>query len=140
MTKRQIINGWQKITNTEITEDWATQATKNPDRYELKLLRIYQSYRTSLIPLHGKKSWGLLPSPLWKVLAWNLRKNSFTLVWKHILHVCQGYKDIWTRICFETIVIYFIAAQFWKYTKQIRNTLYTFFIKMHTECNEHHLN
>ena len=51
--------------------------------------------RTSLIPLHGRKSWGQLPSLRLKIegggkivlppfLALNLRKNFFTLVWKHI--------------------------------------------------------
>jgi hypothetical protein len=53
--------------------------------------------RTSLIPLHGQKSWGQLPSLLLKIeggivlhpfLALNLRKkNCFTLVWKHILSI-----------------------------------------------------
>ena len=57
--------------------------------------------RTSLIPLHGRKSWGQLPSLLLKIegggggkivlppfLALNLRKkNFFTLVWKHILSI-----------------------------------------------------
>ena len=54
--------------------------------------------RTSLIPLHGRKSWGQLLSLLFKImggggkivlphfLALDLRKrNCFTLVWKHIL-------------------------------------------------------
>jgi hypothetical protein len=37
----------------------------------------------------------------------------------------QGYRDILTRVCFEAIVTFlFIAAQFWKYTRQIRNTLF----------------
>jgi hypothetical protein len=53
--------------------------------------------RTSLIPLQGRKSWGQLPSLLLKIegggnnfapfLALNLRKNFFTLVWKHILSI-----------------------------------------------------
>jgi hypothetical protein len=55
--------------------------------------------RTSLIPLHGRKSWGKLPSLLLTIeggggnsfaplLALNLRKNTFfTLVWKHILSI-----------------------------------------------------
>ena len=57
--------------------------------------------RTSLIPLHGRKSWGQLPSLLLKIegggqnsfappplLALNLRKkNCFTLAWKHILSI-----------------------------------------------------
>ena len=52
---------------------------------------------TSLIPLQGRKSWGQLPSLLLKIegggnnfapfLALNLRKNFFTLVWKHILSI-----------------------------------------------------
>jgi hypothetical protein len=56
--------------------------------------------RTSLIPLHERKSWRQLPSLLLKIeggegkivlplfLALNLRKkNFFTLVWKHILSI-----------------------------------------------------
>jgi hypothetical protein len=31
MTKRQIFNGWQKIMNTQKTEDWDAQTTKNPN-------------------------------------------------------------------------------------------------------------
>jgi hypothetical protein len=71
--------------------------------------------RTSLKPHHGRKSWGQFPSLLLKIeggnsfapfLALNLRKKIFfTLVWKHIYcPFSQGYKDIWTRVCFETIV------------------------------------
>ena len=36
MTKRQIFNGWQKITNTQKTEDWDAQTTKNPNWHELR--------------------------------------------------------------------------------------------------------
>ena len=52
--------------------------------------------RTSLIPLHGRKSWGPLPSlplkiegggnsfaPLFGIKF--KKKNCFTIVWKHIL-------------------------------------------------------
>ena len=55
MTKRQIFNGWQKITNTQKTEDWDAQTTKNP------------AVRTALIPLQGRQSWGKLPSLLLKI-------------------------------------------------------------------------
>ena len=51
--------------------------------------------RTSLIPLHGRQSWGQLPSlllnfeggfaPLFGIKF--KKKNFFTLVWKHILSI-----------------------------------------------------
>ena len=56
--------------------------------------------RTSLIPLHGRKSWGQLPSLLLKIeggVGENSfaplygikfkKKNFFTLLWKHILSI-----------------------------------------------------
>jgi hypothetical protein len=36
MTKRQICNDWLKNTNTQKTEDWDAQTTKNPDWHELR--------------------------------------------------------------------------------------------------------
>ena len=37
------------------------------------------------------------------------KKNFFTLVWKHIYcPFSQGYKVIWIRVCFETIVTFFL--------------------------------
>jgi len=63
-------------------------------------------------PLHFEKLRGQNSfAPL--ILALNLRKNFFTLVWKHILSsywVSQGYKDIWTRVCFETSDFFFFIA------------------------------
>ena len=73
--------------------------------------------RTSLIPLHGRKSWGQLPSLLLKIegleqnsfaplLALNLRKKLFYFSMEaYIVHLA---KDIWTRVCFETIVTFFL--------------------------------
>ena len=57
--------------------------------------------RTSLIPLHGRKSWGQLPSLLLKIEGEGGGQNSFaplfgikfkkkicfTLLWKHILSI-----------------------------------------------------
>jgi hypothetical protein len=69
--QRQIFNGWQwqKITNTvtQKTEDWATQ-TPLKLWTDMNSDAPYESaVRTSLITLHGKRSWGQLPFPLWKV-------------------------------------------------------------------------
>ena len=59
----------------------------------------YESaFRTSLIPLQGRKSWGQLPSLLLKIEGggnsfaplFGIRfkeENFFTLVWKHILYI-----------------------------------------------------
>ena len=53
MTKRQIFNGWQKITNTQKTEDLATQ-TQLKIPADVKSDAPYESaVRTSLIPLDG---------------------------------------------------------------------------------------
>jgi hypothetical protein len=84
----------KKNTNTLKTEDWATETP-------LKLRTDMNSYEsavwTSLISLHGQRSWGKSPSPLWKVeggktnlpplfFSLNWRKTPFfTLLWKHIL-------------------------------------------------------
>ena len=37
MTKKQIFNDWQQITNTQKTEDWDAQTTKNPDWHDLHM-------------------------------------------------------------------------------------------------------
>ena len=131
MTKRQIFNGWQKITNTQKTEDWDAQTTKNP------------AVRTALIPLHGRKSWGqlllklreggkiVLPLPLFGI-KFKKKKLFYFSMEAYIVHLAnlQGYKDIWTRVCFETIVTFFfflIVAVLKIYQTNITNTFFVHF-------------
>ena len=53
------------------TEDWATQ-TPLKLRTDMNSDAPYESaVRTSLIPLHGQRSWGQSASPLWKVEGGN---------------------------------------------------------------------
>ena len=103
--------------------------------------------RTSLIPLHGRKNWEqLIALPTFKnsfahFLALNLRKKK--LFYFSVGAYCpfsQGYKDIWTRECFETIVTFFYCSFENIYQTNKEYIFYTNFIKMYTECNEHHLN
>jgi hypothetical protein len=54
----------------------------------------------------------IIPPPF---LALNLIKKLFYFSMEAYIVVSQGYKDIWIRVCFETIDIvtfFFIAAQF----------------------------
>ena len=106
--------------------------------------------RTSLIPLHGRKSWGQLPSLLFKIerggvlphfLTLNLRKKTVLLQYGSIYcPFSRGSKDIWASVCFETIVIFFSFCTVLKiYQTTMEYIFRTFFIKMYTECNEHHL-
>ena len=67
MTKRQTFNGWHKITNTQKTKDWDAQ-TQLKIWIDMNSDVPYEStVHTSLKTLHGRKSWGKLPSPLWKI-------------------------------------------------------------------------
>ena len=100
MTKRQIFNGWQKITNTHKTEDWELKQLKI--RTDMNSDAPYESaVRTSLIPLQGQKSWGQLPSLLLKIegvlppfLALNLRKKYFFYysMEAYIVHLAKGIR------------------------------------------------
>jgi hypothetical protein len=63
MTKRQIFNGWQKITNTQITEDWATQTTKIPNWHQSVVSSSFTNSTSwakelGAIALPTLKSWG----------------------------------------------------------------------------------
>ena len=112
--------------------------------------------RTSLIPLQGRKSWGQLPSLLLKIegggnsfapLFGNKFKKKKLFLLKYGSIYCpfsKGYKDIWTRVCFETIVtfcFFFYCCTVLKIYQTNKEYIFcTNFIKMYTECNEHHLN
>ena len=75
--------------------------------------------RTSLIPLNGRKSWGKLPSTFKNWRGWG--QNSFDPLFGIKFKIfffyfsmeaiycpfSQGSKDIWARVCFETIVTLF---------------------------------
>ena len=65
--KKTIFNGWQQITNTLKTEDWATQTPLKLWTDMNSDIPYESAVRTSLIPLHGWKSWGQLPSLLLKI-------------------------------------------------------------------------
>ena len=66
-SKRQIFNGQHKITNTQKTKDWATQTPLTIGNDMNSDASLESAVRTSLIPLHGRRSWEQLSSPLWKV-------------------------------------------------------------------------
>jgi hypothetical protein len=49
----------------------------------------------------------IIPPPF---LALNLIKKLFYFSMEAYIVVSQGYKDIWIRVCFETIVTFFFIA------------------------------
>jgi hypothetical protein len=101
MTKRQIFNGWQKITNTQKTEDWDAQTTKNPDWHELRCsIWICSSNFTNTtswakelgaIALPTFKNWGR--DSFAPFLALNLRKTFFYFSMEaYIVHLAKGIR------------------------------------------------
>ena len=142
MTKRQIFNGWQKITNTQKTEDWDAQTTKNPDWHVLRCsIRVCSSNFTNSI--HVRKSWGQLPSLLLKIegggnsfaplfgIKFKKKKLFYFSMEAYIVHLAKGIRIFGQGYALKPKwLFFFLLLQFWKYTN---------FIKMYTECNEHHL-
>jgi hypothetical protein len=81
-----------------------------------------------------RRSWGISPphfeklrvAKLIPLLALNLRKKSFLLEMEAYKYpVSQGYKNIWIRVCLETIVT---VLKIYKTNKEY--IFGTFFIKM----------
>ena len=98
MTKRQYLMADKKL---RILRKLKTERHKLKIRTDMNSDAPYESaVRTSLIPLHGRKTWGQLPSLLLKIEGGDgqnsvaplfgitfKKKNFFTLVWKHILSI-----------------------------------------------------
>ena len=102
MTKRQIFNGRQKITNTQKTEDWDAQTTKNPDWHELRCSkRVCSSNITNItswakelgaIALPTFKNWG--GNSFAPFSALNLRKKKlfYFSMEAYIVHLAKGIR------------------------------------------------
>ena len=88
MTKRQIFNGWQKITNTQKTEDWDAQTTTNPDWHELRCsIWVCRSNFTNTTS--WTKELGAIALPTFKNWGRGGGQNSFDCVF-----IFQRYKKI----------------------------------------------
>ena len=129
MTKRQIFNGWQKITNTQKTETLKQLKI----RTDMNSDAPYESVvRTSLIPLQERKSWGQLPSLLLKIeggggnsfaplFGIKFKKNKLFFYYSmeaYIVHLAKGM--LWNHSDF----FFFIAPVLKICTRQIRNTFF----------------
>ena len=139
MTKRQILNGWQKITNTQKTEDWEAQTTKNPDWHQLRctiwicssnfINTTSWAIELGAIVLPTFKHWGEF-CPLFGI---KFKEKNFSME-AYIVHLDKGM--LWNHSDF-----FFYCCTVLKIYQTNKEYIFcTFIIKMYTKCNEHHLN
>ena len=139
MTKRQIFNGWQKITNTQKTEDWEAQTTKNPDWHQLRctiwicssnfINTTSWAIELGAIVLPTFKHWGEF-CPLFGI---KFKEKNFSME-AYIVHLDKGM--LWNHSDF-----FFYCCTVLKIYQTNKEYIFcTFSKKMYTECNEHHLN